>query len=413
MDHLKDTHWTDEEAIDKSWADLQSAMHTYSASKELGTRKRAVIAAKHMLRSLQDGDGAFFDNLESMSALNTLNFLSRLSVPSKIPATGSISAAALAQSVSADESFIVRLMRPVCCYGIFAETGERAYAHTQRSRILLQPGYKSFQDFSFDVLFPPVAALPEYFRDGDRPLQSPSSATHNPLSWVHGMDGADFIAVCARDEERLQRFTQAFAGRWAHVPAMGIYPFDTELGDLAAECAVTGRVLVVDVGGSHGDSMKELRETCPALQAGRIVLQDLPPTIASIPAGFLPAAYDIQAQAHSFFEPQPVRGAGAYYLRRVLHDWPPAEAVTILKHIVDAMADDSRVLVADTVVPDRVQLEDNYVYTLDVWMMMFGGCERTLADWSALFENAGLELVRVWRKEGTAQAVVEGRKRRA
>ena len=396
MDNLNDTHWTDEKVIDKSWLDLQSAMHTYDQAKDLGSRKKALVAAKHLQRSLQDGDNSFFDGLEGIVALNTLNFLSRLGVPSKIPITGSISAASLAQEISAETSLVVRLMRPVCCYGIFVEVGEGEYAHTQRSRILLSEGYKSFQDFCFDILFRPLERLPDYFEGKD--LRDPTDATHNPLSWSHDMDGTDFIAISVRDKERLDRFTKAFAGRWSHVPTLGIYPFDTELEALVKSCQEEGRVFMVDVGGSHGDTMKEICETHPELREGKMVVQDLEPTIASIPTGFLPPGFNIHPQIHSFWDPQPVRGAGVYYFRRVLHDWPRAECIKILKHIVEAMADDSKVLVADTAVPDRIQLEDNYVYTLDIMMMMFGGCERTRGDWTALFEESGLELVRVCYK---------------
>lgn len=74
------------------------------------------------------------------------------------------------------------------------------------------------------------------------------------------------------------------------------------------------------------------------------------------------------------------------------------------------MADDSRVLIAEILIPDRVQDEDSYAYTVDISMMMFAGQERTRRDWEELFGAVGLELVNIWTKEGTAQSVVEARK---
>ena len=141
-------------------------------------------------------------------------------------------------------------------------------------------------------------------------------------------------------------------------------------------------------------------------------MQDLQPTIESIAPGFLPPELDIHPQIHDFCEPQPVKNAGVYFMRRIMHDWPDEKCVVILKQLVQAMGEDSKVLVADMVVPEQVQTEDTYVYSCDVSMMMFGGRERTRRDWEGLFEEAGLELVRVWERRGTAQAVVEGRRKR-
>lgn len=57
-----------------------------------------------------------------------------------------------------------------------------------------------------------------------------------------------------------------------------------------------------------------------------------------------------------------LRGLTDYCIRRVLHDWPDAECVKILKNQADAMSDDSIILIAEMVVPKMVQREDCYVY---------------------------------------------------
>lgn len=163
----------------------------------------------------------------------------------------------------------------------------------------------------------PMTRLNNYFND--RELRTPTNPKHNPLSWSHGMDGSDWMVISSRDPERLERFTTAFAGRWNHVPATGIYPFDSELASLSTECSKSGRVFIVDVGGSQGGTMKELREQCSQL-CGKIVAQDLEPSISSIPTGFLPPSLNIQPQVHNFFDPQLVPDAGVYYLRRILHN---------------------------------------------------------------------------------------------
>ena len=85
---------------------------------------------------------------------------------------------------------------------------------------------------------------------------------------------------------------------------------------------------------------------------------------------------------------------------------------TILRHNVDAMGPDSRLLIAEVLVPDRVQKEELYCYWMDLTVLTFAGRERSEADWRDLFESVGLALVKVWRAEVGTQAVVEGRLRR-
>jgi hypothetical protein len=63
------------------------------------------------------------------------------------------------------------------------------------------------------------------------------------------------------------------------------------------------------------------------------------------------------------------------------------------------------------VVPERVQREDTYVYWMDLVMFMFAGKERNLSTWKRVFDEAGLELVKVWEPKIGTQGVIEVRKR--
>lgn len=49
------------------------------------------------------------------------------------------------------------------------------------------------------------------------------------------------------------------------------------------------------------------------------------------------------------FKPQTAAGAKFYYLRRILHDWPDAEFLTILANLKEAMQSDSKVLIDEGV----------------------------------------------------------------
>ena len=73
------------------------------------------------------------------------------------------------------------------------------------------------------------------------------------------------------------------------------------------------------------------------------------------------------------------------------------------------MANDSRVLICDVVVPERIEEKDTRLLVNDWVVMSISGKERTQADFERLFGAAGLELVKVHRKhaDSGANTIVE------
>lgn len=60
--------------------------------------------------------------------------------------------------------------------------------------------------------------------------------------------------------------------------------------------------------------------------------------------------------AHDMFSEQPVKGADAYYFRKVIRDWLKTECVEILRSLLPAMKPGARVLVSDYVLPPPGEL---------------------------------------------------------
>lgn len=162
-------------------------------------------------------------------------------------------------------------------------------------------------------------------------------------------------------------------------------------------------VLLVDVGGGRGKDLQAFREKFPDLP-GRLILQDLAHVFGSsdLPGG-------IETQVHDFFDEQPVKGAKAYYLRTVLHDWPDKQAVEILSRLREAMAPDSLVLIHEKAMP-----ETNIPWMAaigDMTMMTaFASSERTKNEWETLLNKAGLKITGFWKPEGSSaeqQVIIE------
>lgn len=170
------------------------------------------------------------------------------------------------------------------------------------------------------------------------------------------------------------------------------------------------------MGGSTGGAAIALAKAFPQLT---FVVQDLP---GNADSGRKAAAESLTAdvasrltfQAHDFTQPQPVRGADAYLLRMILHDWPDGEAAKILRNIVAAMDKvNSRLLIMDTVLPMPGSVPvsvERIVRVRDLTMIQaFNSKERDLDDWKDLLAAADphLQLVRVVQPFGSAMSVLE------
>lgn len=51
---------------------------------------------------------------------------------------------------------------------------------------------------------------------------------------------------------------------------------------------------------------------------------------------------------HDFFSPQPIKYASLFLVRAVMHDWSDKYAVQILRHLREAAAPDTRLMIADS-----------------------------------------------------------------
>ena len=244
---------------------------------------------------------------------------------------------------------------------------------------------------SSTAFLPAVANLPAYLSSTN--YQNPNDAYDGP--WQYGMSTPlHYFSWVATKPIYQAAFnaTMAVVRRNRGPEWYKTYPVSTELS--LPPSSPPNRVLLVDIGGGIGHELLALHATYPSLP-GSLVLQDLPTVIDTISP---PLPTGIQAMQHDFFAPQPIKGAKAYYMRAVLHDWPDKQALIILKHIRDAMAEDSVLLVNEAVIEEKgVGLFNAY---MDLTMMVgFNAMERTRKQLEGLLEEAGLVLKKVWEPE--------------
>ena len=180
-----------------------------------------------------------------------------------------------------------------------------------------------------------------------------------------------------------------------HTDWVDDYPGE-KLGSLATS---PDKAVLVDIGGGFGQQAAAFRRKFPDL-AGRVVVQDIPSTLA----GAQPVR-DIEFMEYNFFCPQPIADAKLYYLRHVLHDWPDAECVRILKNVMSAMGPESRLIIDEVVMPERGAPWQSAFMDL-LMMNTLGALERTRHEWDALFDQAGLKVIDVHQYDPKMQCVL-------
>jgi hypothetical protein len=156
--------------------------------------------------------------------------------------------------------------------------------------------------------------------------------------------------------------------------------------------------LLVDIGGGLGHDIAAFHSRFPSLP-GKLILQDLPIVVDDI-KDLDPA---IQRMTYNFFTPQPVKGARAYYMRQILHDWPDKQCGEILSQIREAMTKDSVLLLNENFLP--AQNVPLFNAGIDFSMLsLVSAMERTEVQWRALLEKAGFEVVKIWTPSRRVEA---------
>jgi hypothetical protein len=137
--------------------------------------------------------------------------------------------------------------------------------------------------------------------------------------------------------------------------------------------------VIVDIGGGRGELLLELKDAFPRLGDDSLVLQEYNCEIGDVP-GVTQMSWNYKEEGQE----QPVKGALVYSLAFVLHNLSDVEAVKLLRKIAAAMSSHSQILIQE--------LTKNMVSatTHAAMIVMYGGRERTSAEWWNLAAEAGL-----------------------
>jgi hypothetical protein len=251
----------------------------------------------------------------------------------------------LASITNASPTLVKRVARTCASMNMLDEQGPGIYVPNDLTRLLTQPDYASGIVFCFDCAAPSFAQMPAYLRNTK--FQNPENAIDGPFQYANQHEGHAFSWLTAHPE-----VFQAFHG---YVHALRIHrPSWTDMYP-AKERLVEGLKLegdasaLVDIGGGVGQILQDFRKAVPEYK-GRLVLQELEEVIGAATAMGVGEDKRIELQVHDFFGPQSIKGARAYFMRSVLHDWPDKQCHQILTSVRDAMEPGySTLLISDCV----------------------------------------------------------------
>jgi C-methyltransferase len=282
----------------------------------------------------------------------------------------------LAERLGLDGDALGRVLRALASYGVF-EVELPEVRHTEASRLLRTDHPMSMGAFAH------MMGLPMSWDA----LRSLPGTIQTGKAGVFDLDPNGLFAYLQEHPSQAAVFDHAMTAK-SHADI----PLVLDVLD------VTATSTVVDVGGGRGHLLFALTERLPDVEA---VLVERPEVIERIieeggggEVRLLPADF--------FTEDLPA--ADLYLLMEIIHDWDDGDAVRILANIRRNAPDHARIAIVETVLDVR-QVRDPAV-TLDVVMLaLTGGRERTPAEFSALLERSGFELVRVVPTGGGVQIV--------
>ena len=289
-------------------------------------------------------------------------------------ADGQHTAEQLAKTTETHAPSLRRVLRLLTSAGVFAENKDGSFALTP---------------------------LSEALRTG-----VPGSARHSVMLFGGGTQDiwADLMYTVQTGEPAFRRAGFADPFERIRQDPEGAANFDAAMADFTKMAAIAVAAAydfskfrtLVDVGGGSGALIAGILKATPTLRG---ILFDRP-DVAERGKRYL-AESGLEARCEvvggDFFKEVP-RGADAYIIKHVIHDWNDEQATAILKNCRSAIAPNGKLLVFEGVYPEHIDqsLISRGAASNDVNMLVAtGGRQRSEAEFHSLFKAAAFELTRI------------------
>jgi len=272
------------------------------------------------------------EDVALMRGMITQYFTSRaLYAVAALDVAGALSAGAktleeLAQAVGAHAPSLYRVLRVLAASQVFREDEDHRFMNTALSELLRSDVPGSLRDlallFGDETSWRSWEGILHALRRGETPFEH--------------IYGETFFNYLQHHADTAAMFDRAMASASSTTNAAVAQAYD-----------FSGFASVLDVAGGTGSALCSILAATPQLRG---IVFDLP-HVAQRAREFIAAqglTQRCEFSAGSFFDAVP-RGADAYFMKHVLHDWGDAECAAILSNCRKAMARDARLLICERI----------------------------------------------------------------
>lgn len=277
----------------------------------------------------------------------------------------------LARARNADAPSLYRVLRALASLGIFVEQEKRVFALTPTAEPLRSDVPNSLRDVAM------FWGADWHWNVWGKSLYSVRTGKS---AWpqVHGEEVFAYFENNPEAGRIFNRAMSSFSGL-ATEAVLNAYDF-------------SGIETLIDIGGGEGRMLSGILEAYPKLRG---VLFDLPYVIddAREQVGQTRVNNRFEFESGDFFTNVP-KGADAYILKSIVHDWDDERALTILKNVERAMKRGGRVLLVEAVIGEGGNQDFSKLIDLEM-LVSAGGQERTIDEYNNLLARAGLKLNRI------------------
>lgn len=298
-------------------------------------------------------------------------------------ADGPKTAEYLSVATSTDERSLYRVLRSLASVGAFAEIGEKTFANTPMTETLRSDHPRSTRELTIWM------GEPKHWNVYGELMHSVK--TGKPAwDYVHGEPV--FPYLFHTNKELGDIFNRAMTS-YSH----------QSIGPVLAAYDFSKAKTVADIAGGYGHLLSAVLAANPEAKG---VLFDLEGVLEGAPQ--MLEAYGVRERVElvdgDFFAAVPVK-ADIYMLKHIIHDWYEDRCQKILRNIRENMADDSKVLIIEAVVPEGN--EPHFSKIIDLEMLLSpGGVERTPSEYEKLLADSGMKLNRIIPTNG-AMSIIE------
>ncbi|MCB5907473.1 acetylserotonin O-methyltransferase [Streptomyces pinistramenti] len=273
----------------------------------------------------------------------------------------------LAATLEIEARPLERLLRALSCYGVFEETDEGKYAHTDMSRLLRDDAPNSLRYISLWCTEP-------WTWDAWPMLDQAVRSGRSVFDDLYGKGFFEYLHQDARDSAQVFDRAMTTSSKQS-------------AQDVAGLLDLTGVATVVDIGGGQGHVLAGLLEKHPDLEG---TLLDLPNVVANADPRLRdggPLAARARILPGDCRSAVPVQ-ADLYLIKNIL-EWDDESTRRTLRNVVDAARPGARVVIIENLVDDSPSMK--FTTAMDLLLLLnVGGAKHSKESLVHRMSEAGL-----------------------